>query len=164
MTRGMFVPTAAMKARMMTVPGSDRTISLILFITPSPRRLRAAQSVIGTVTPMATTGTMTAMKIVGAAAVTRRERRSRPSSSVPSRCASEGPCRTAVRSCSSGPYRSHRGAVSDARTSPMSQTSEMTAAGERRIRPPRRRSLRRGRTMEVVETVMMHAASGRESG
>ena len=96
---------------------------------------------IGTVTPMATMGTMMAMKIVGAAAVTSRERRSRPSSSVPSRCASEGPCRTAVRSCSSGPYLSHRGEVSDARTSPTSQTSEMTAAGDRKIRPPRRRSV-----------------------
>jgi hypothetical protein len=36
-TRGMFVPTAAMKARMMTVPGSDSTISLMRFTKPSAR-------------------------------------------------------------------------------------------------------------------------------
>ena len=58
MTSGMFVPTAAMKARMMTVPGSDSTISLTRFMSPSPRRLRAAQSVIGTVITTATIGTM----------------------------------------------------------------------------------------------------------
>ena len=40
MTSGMFVPTAAMKARMMTVPGSESTISLMRFMRPSPRRLR----------------------------------------------------------------------------------------------------------------------------
>ena len=32
MTSGMFVPTAAMNARMITVPGSDITISLTRFI------------------------------------------------------------------------------------------------------------------------------------
>ena len=91
MTSGMFVPTAAMKARMMIVPGRESTISLMRFMTPSLRRLRDAQSVSGTVTATATMGTIKAMRIVGAAAVTSRERRSRPSSSVPRKCASEGP-------------------------------------------------------------------------
>jgi hypothetical protein len=103
MTSGMFVPTAAMNARMITVPGSDSTISLIRFTKPSARAERAAQRVIGTVTSTATIGVMTATRSVGAAAVTIRESRSRPSSSVPRRCAQDGPCRTAERSCSRGP-------------------------------------------------------------
>ena len=37
MTSGMFVPTAAMNARMITVPGSDITISLMRFMAPSAR-------------------------------------------------------------------------------------------------------------------------------
>ena len=105
MTSGMFVPTAAMKARMMTVPGSDSTISLTRFIDAlAARGCATAHSVTGTVIahrddrrrcrPIAS---------VEAAAVTMRESRSRPSSSVPSRCAGDGPCSTAVRSCSSGP-------------------------------------------------------------
>ena len=103
MTSGMFVPTAAMNARMITVPGSDITISLMRFMVPSARRLRTAHSVTGTVMSTATIGGMRPIARVEAAAVTMRDSRSRPSSSVPRRCAADGPCSTAVRSCSSGP-------------------------------------------------------------
>ena len=164
MTSGMFVPTAAMKARMMTVPGSDMTISLTRFMTPSARRLRTAHSVTGTVIATATIGGIVAIASVDAAAVTMRDSRSRPSSSVPSRCAAEGPCRTAARSCSSGPYRSQSGEVSDAMTSPTIHSSEITAMGERSRRLPRLFSERRIVRIEVVETVMMCAVSGRGCG
>jgi hypothetical protein len=37
MTSGMLVPTAAMNARMITVPGRESTISLTRLTTPSAR-------------------------------------------------------------------------------------------------------------------------------
>ena len=101
MMTGMFVPTAPMTARMMTVPGRDIMTSVTRLITPSVRSPAAATIARTVPSPTPTITVMSDVPRVPAAAAKMRLSRSRPSSSVPSQWAAVGPDRMAVKSWSS---------------------------------------------------------------